>query len=435
MKKAVVFFMTCTLLASALAGCGAKDETADNGTKDTASSETAEEGSGKIAGKLTFATTEDREKIYQPVFDAFCKEYPDVEVEIATSVDFTAMNQGIQAAHQAGDDYDLMLVNHVDTMTYQKAGILYPVGELAEKDGVKLDEIFMGSMLEACTIDGKAYTVPGDTDTRVMAFNKELFEKYNLEYPTTMEEMLECGKTMAQNGDYLFCNALTSSAYQSTYEMGVFLQSIGGRLYEIDESGKAVATVDTPEMKEYLEFVQELMQYMPEDSTTTKDARAQFCNGNVGMYIFGPWDYTEIDMEGLDFTIDLATIPAGKAGAYSTSGGFQLGIGAGTDNLDAAWAFVKWLCENPEQSSAWAKIGLPTIEAAYNEGEFAEEKYQIFKEQLETSNVPQIPVANLGEVVECFDEYWQNLLFGKMTPEEVCKEAQTAVQELLDENE
>lgn len=61
----------------------------------------------------------------------------------------------------------------------------------------------------------------------------------------------------------LFTNALTSSTYQSTYEMGVFLQSIGGSLYEIDNSGKPVATIDTPEMKKYLEFVQELKTYMP----------------------------------------------------------------------------------------------------------------------------------------------------------------------------
>ena len=60
--------------------------------------------------------------------------------------------------------------------------------------------------------------------------------------------------------------------------------------------------------------------------------------------------------------------------------------------------------------------------------------YDIFKEQLKTSNIPQIPVANLNEVMNTFDEYWQNLLFDKMTPDEVCQKAQTAIQEVLDEN-
>lgn len=433
MKKAMACILGCTLLASVFAGCADSGKSAS--VKSDGSGKSAETGTGEIGGKLTVAVVEDRVKYYQPVVEAFQKEYPDVEVELASSPDFTAMNQAAQAAHQAGDDYDIITVNHVDTMTFQKAGMLYPMGDLADADGIKYEEVFMGSLLEPCKIDGKIYTIPTDTDTRIMAYNKELFEKYNLEYPTTMEEMLECGKTMAQNGDYLFCNALTGSAYQSTYEMGVFLQSMGGHLYEIDDNGKPEAAADTPEMKKYLEFVQELMQYMPEDSTTITEARSQFCNGNVGMYIFGPWEYGEMDMEGLDFTVDLGLIPAGDAGSYSTSGGFQLGIGAGTDNLDTAWAFMKWLTTNPDQMAAFTGTNLPTIEAVYKEGSFADAKYDIFKEQLKTSNMPQIPVANLGEVMNCFDTYWQNLLFGKMTPEEVCKEAQTAVQEVLDENE
>ena len=75
----------------------------------------------EIARTLTVAVTEDRVKFYEPVFQEFMKKYPDVKVEFATFADFTATNQGVQAAHQAGDDYDILTVNHVDTMTYQKA--------------------------------------------------------------------------------------------------------------------------------------------------------------------------------------------------------------------------------------------------------------------------------------------------------------------------
>ncbi len=164
MKKAVVFFLSCTLLASMLAGCGS-----ENGQKNTENGKVEKENveENKVEGKLTVAVTEDRVKYYEPV---------------------------------------------------------------------------------------------------------------------------------------LFTNALTSSTYQSTYEMGVFLQSIGGSLYEIDNSGKPVATIDTPEMKKYLEFVQELKTYMPEDSITMEgtEQRNQFCNGNIGMMESGPWEYGEIDMESLD---------------------------------------------------------------------------------------------------------------------------------------
>ena len=111
-----------------------------------------------------------------------------------------------------------------------------------------------------------------------------------------------------------------------------------------------------------------------------------------------------------------------------------MGIGSKSNNVETAWTFIKWLTENPDQAAAFGGTNLPTIEAAYNEGTFADSKYDIFKEQLKTSNIPQIPVANLNEVMNTFDEYWQNLLFDKMTPDEVCQKAQTAIQEVLDEN-
>lgn len=442
MKKAVSFFLCCTLFATALAGCGGTKQSENGGSagsgETTEASEGSEEGAGdeEVSGTITIALTEDRVQYYEPVVEAFQEEYPDVEVELATSPDFTAMNQAAQAAHQAGDDYDIITVNHVDTMTFQKAGMLYPMYELAEKDGINFDEVFMGSLMDGCKVDGQAWTVPTDTDVRIMAYNKELFEKYNLEYPETIEDMLECGKTMTQNGDYLFCNPLTSSTYQSTYEMGVFMKSMGGNLYVADDDGKFTATVDTPQMQEYLEFVQELIQYMPENSTTITgdEARNQFCSGNIGMYIFGPWEYGLMDMDSLDFTVELGLIPAGEAGSCSTSGGFQLGIGSGTDNLTGAWTFIKWLTSRPDQIAAFSGTNLPTIEAAYEEGDLASEKYDIFKQQLQTSSIPQIPVANLSEIMDTFDAYWQDLLFGNMTAEEVCSEAQPAVQELLDEN-
>ena len=443
MKKAVLFFLSCTLFVTALAGCGGSQDSGNDSSTDTGeTTEASDSGDGEstgeeeISGTITIALTEDRVQYYEPVVEAFQEEYPDVEVELATSPDFTAMNQAAQAAHQAGDDYDIITVNHVDTMTFQKAGMLYPMYELAEQDGINFDDVFMGSLMDGCKVDGQAWTVPTDTDVRIMAYNKELFEKYNLEYPETIEDMLACGEVMTQDGDYLFCNPLTSSTYQSTYEMGVFLKSMGGNLYVTDDDGNLTATIDTPEMQEYLEFVQQLMQYMPENSTTITgdETRNQFCSGNIGMYIFGPWEYGEMDIESLDFTLELGLIPAGEAGSCSTSGGFQLGIGSGTDNLSASWAFIKWLTSNPDQIAAFSGTNLPTIEAAYEEGDLASEKYDIFKQQLETSSIPQAPVANLSEVMDTFDSYWQNLLFGNMTPEEICSEAQTAVQELLDEN-
>ena len=136
MKKAVVFFLSCAMMTSMLAGCGGESSDSTGGSADSAEEQ-------KVSGTLSIAVVEDRVKYYEPVAEAFMEEYPDVEVELSVSPDFTAMNQAAQAAHQAGDDFDIITVNHVDTMTFQKAGMLYPMSELAERDGVDFDSLFM----------------------------------------------------------------------------------------------------------------------------------------------------------------------------------------------------------------------------------------------------------------------------------------------------
>ena len=105
--------------------------------------------------------------------------------------------------------------------------------------------------------------------------------------------MLKAAAAMTADGNYGFVNSMTRSAYVPEYEQGVFLMGRGGTLYEL-EGDKAVAKIDTPEMKDYLNFNLELLNYMPKDclTMTEDDGRKVFASGKAGMYIFGPWEYS-----------------------------------------------------------------------------------------------------------------------------------------------
>ena len=400
MKKTIGLFLAMVLVLCSLVSYGAVAETA-------------------LSGKLTLASNEDSVDIWNQIAAKFSEQYPGATVEVAPFIDYTALNQNVMAAHQAGDDYDLVTVNHVDTLSFIKGELLLPMNDLMGKLG------------------DTVYTVPIDTDTRVMLVNTDLFAKYNLAVPTTMDEMLAAGKVIseANQGDYVFTDEMcTNGDYFSTYEAGIFLQSCGGKLYTVDANGVATATVDTPEMRAYLTFITELLPYMPEDCTTNNDARSAFLEGNIGMYTFGPWEFLQMDLDALPFAHELTLVPAGSAGSVSTSGGFQLGFGSGTKNPELALAFVNFLVNDEASMALIGSTGLPTIESAYQSGTFADPKYKVFMEQLGSSNLPQTPVANLGEVVACFTGYWNDMCAGNITVDEVIQGAQPAVQALLDEN-
>lgn len=63
-----------------------------------------------------------------------------------------------------------------------------------EKNGVNRD------LAKAMTYDGKIYGAPQNSLNFAVAYNKELFEEYNVHVPTTFEEFLEVCETFKQAG-------------------------------------------------------------------------------------------------------------------------------------------------------------------------------------------------------------------------------------------
>lgn len=376
---------------------------------------------------------QEADKTYiETALDSFRETNPAIKVELTTVPNFDEMKRMVLASNQAGDDFDVFYVNHVDTLAYIKGDIIQSLDQFAGADGVKYADIIFGSLLEACMYKDSLYSIPVNTDTRVLAVNKNLFDQYGLQYPATQKEMLEAAAKITNGTSYGFVNAMTRSAYVAEYEQGVFLMGNGGKLYDI-VSGKALAAIETPEMKGFLQFNLELLKYMPPNSLTmTEDeGRNFFASGNAAMYIFGPWEYTLLP-ENLPFKYELIKIPAGSKGSASTSGGYQLAIGKGSKNPEAAWQLLKYLTTNAEPLALVGATGLPTSAMAYSVAPFTDPKYNIFKEQLNTSYVPEVPVENLNEVVTEFDIYWKDVLYGKISVDEACAQAQKSVQALLD---
>ena len=427
-QKLVSVMLSAAMLVS-LSACG-------NGAADQSSGSVAKPASNDDSNSSTTLNFIVQEVDYDHVKEAmepYLSEHKNVTVDLVKVADFTALNQKVLAAHQAGDDYDLMFINHVDALAFSKAGVLEPLDDYTQKDSIDYSELLYPSLVESCTFDGTLYAVPVNTDTRVMAVNKDLFEQYGQKYPQTQEEMLETAQVMTNDGNYGFVNSMTRSAYVPEYEQGVFLVGNGGSLYTL-EGKQAIAQIDTQEMKDYLNFNLELLKYMPKDSLTMSedDGRKVFTSGNAAMYIFGPWEYSLLPE--LDFTYELISIPAGTKGTGSTSGGYHMAIGSGSEHKDAAWDLMKALTTSPESMAKVAATALPTMDAAFEIAPYTDAKYDAFREQLKTSSLPQVPVANLGAVVEEFNNYWTDILYGKISVDDACKEAQESVQALLDKN-
>lgn len=161
MKKTVGFLM-CLAAAGMLAGCGGKTDAGTSATTAAGSgAETAAQGESKAeaAGEPVVINYYDWDIPDQKFIDDFNAANPDIQVvvhsipangERLTKLDILAMS---------GGDMDVMPISDGDQFTRFESGMLAPLDEFIERDGLDMEASF-GKYAIWGQSDGKYYGIP-----------------------------------------------------------------------------------------------------------------------------------------------------------------------------------------------------------------------------------------------------------------------------------
>jgi multiple sugar transport system substrate-binding protein len=181
---------------------------------------------------------------------------------------------------------------------------------------------------------------------------------------------------------------------------------------------------DSPEVVEALEYYQSFFEEgltspsVPEGFDVTQG----FVAGTHPMFFSGPWHMSLIEEQGgaeLEGKWDIAPMPT-KETATSFVGGSDLVVFEGSENKDAAWAFVRYLLEPEVQQKWYAEVSaLPSVEAAWEQGELStDEKLALFGEQLRDAKSPP-PIPKWEQVAaEVVNTELEKVATGGSTPEQ-----------------
>jgi multiple sugar transport system substrate-binding protein len=188
--------------------------------------------------------------------------------------------------------------------------------------------------------DGKIYGLPKDVDTNAVWFNKAIFDKAGVAYPSadwTWDDFRETAKklTDAKAGVW---GVAAPIDYQGGYYNTIF--QAGGQV--ISDDGKK-ALIDTPEAQAGIKFWTDLQA--DGSSPTLKqlsdtEAETMFEQGKIGMYMSGAyWALKLYDNKEIQPNVDIAPLPVGEERATVTSGISNVGY-AGTKHPDAVKKFL-----------------------------------------------------------------------------------------------
>ena len=178
-KKVLSVLLTAAMMTTMLAGCGGSGESASGGSS-----------SGENV-TLKWAIWDESTTVYWgDLKEAYEKANPGVTIEMVDLGSTDYMTVLATELSGEGSDFDVVTIKDVPgyATLVQKNAIL-PLDDYIKEDGVDLSK-FAG-VTDQVTVDGKLYELPFRNDFWVVFYNKDIFDRAGVAYPTndmTFEE-------------------------------------------------------------------------------------------------------------------------------------------------------------------------------------------------------------------------------------------------------
>ncbi|WP_127589758.1 ABC transporter substrate-binding protein [Paenibacillus lautus] len=321
-----------TLMGSLLAACG--------GSGGTGTSKEPDGNSSGAATTLRFATwdTGDALKIEQEIAKKFEESHPGTKVQVEAYAD--GFDQKLAAGFGAANPPDVMYM--WDFPTYHQS--LEPLDSYASKDeDLNIDDFYQG-LFNYGKIENQLYGIPAGFTTRVVYYNKKMFDDAGIAYPSdgwTWSEFQEIAQRLTDKSKKQY--GFGVRAENDTYDLQGFVWSNGGSF--ISEDGTTIEGYMNS--KETAEAIQMLGDMLKNGSAVLTGGKGQqsgediFKAGKIAMWESGIWPLESFREAGID--VGTVEMPAfeGKPvkGVLAES---ALSIAKDSKNKDLAWEFIKF---------------------------------------------------------------------------------------------
>ncbi|MFI0503844.1 extracellular solute-binding protein [Streptomyces albogriseolus] len=420
MRRGIAATALVAALAMTASACGGDDDGQTGAGKD-----------GKeLSGTVTFwDTSNEAEKAtYQALAEGFEKEHPKVDVKYV-NVPFGEANAKFKnAAGGNSGAPDVMRTEVAWVADFASIGYLAPLDGTAALDD---ESDYLPQAAASTRYEGKTYAVPQVIDTLALFYNKDLLKKAGVEVPASVAELktsaAEIRKKTGATGLYL--------RGDDPYWFLPYLYGEGGDL--VDEKNKTVTIDDEAGVKAYrtLKDLVDSKAAVTDASDGWNNMQNAFKSGKVAMMLNGPWAIEDV-RAGARFkdaaNLGVAPVPAGSVRQGSPQGGWNLSVYAGSKNLNASYAFVKYMSSARVQQQTTEKLSLlPTRTSVYKVPAVADnEMVKFFKPAVDKA-VERPWIAQGNALFEPIRLQMANVLSGKTSPDKAAANSGDAYRKLL----
>lgn len=370
-KKILSMMLVAAMTVGTLAGCGSNS---GNGNSEKGTDTTADAGEEVTIQFMHMQVEQERQDVIAKLIEEFEAENPGIKVEQMPTNE---------------DDYDTKITSLGGT------GVLPAVMEFSQDqaktsvtndfidleankeviDGKGEDAFFDGALNVIKTEDGNDYVgVPVSGWVQGIWCNTAMLKEKGFDVPQNWDDVLEIAKAFYDPDNKQYGIALPTS--ESAFSEQVFSQfaiSNGANVFDADGN----VTIDTPEMKEALDFYKELSSYSMPGSTEVADVKDAFINQNAPLCLYSTYILSAVQEAGFLDDVELALPNKTQQAAYGCVIVLSIASGLSDAEKAAAEKFVSFMLEK-ENNESWllmAPGGIQPVlsevaeDAAYKENE------------------------------------------------------------------
>lgn len=290
---------------------------------------------------FTFSAAPDHLKDLDSIIKAFNVGHPNIKIDVQTAAyaDYFTKLQAEIAGGTAPDTFEL---NYENFVGYASAGSLQDLTPIAAGDSSYNAATFYPRAYQVFQAAGKQYGLPETFSDVLLFYNKDLFDKAGLAYPTASwtwaDEQAAATKLTSKS-------AGTWGDFQNVqfFEFYKALAQNGGSFFD---AGKTKSTFnDAKGVVAAQWLINKVGSVMPSNAFGPDEDTALFKSGKLAMWHNGIWQFS--GLKDVPFKWDVVVEPGNtqKASHFFSN---AVVASSATKHPAEAWAWLRFLTSSPE---------------------------------------------------------------------------------------
>ncbi len=313
------------------------------------SSETQSKGGEVTIEFMHTSVEQERLKVVNGLIEEFEEANPNINIDpvvveegsMSTKIITLAQASELPEVIEVGQQHAKMLDRNALVDTEALKSVISDIGR---------DEYFDGALRLVRTEDGEGFRgIPISGWVQGIWYNKEMLASKGFDEPQNWEELLEVAKAFTDKSNQKYGIAMpTAEAGMSEQAFSQF--ALSNKANILNANGEI--TLNTPEMKEALNYYKKLSQYTMPGSNGVTEVRDAFMNGTAPMAIYSTYIMPAVYAQGDPSNLGFAIPKKEQEAVFGTVSSLTIPTGLKEQQKEAAQKFIKFLSKT-ENATEW----------------------------------------------------------------------------------